>query len=566
MALLPSGVLLYTVLRSAVGLDPVSSAGDLDATSAGSSADTAPGDGEALEGDELYTAREESAADAGPGREGDTALDPADALASAQSAARLARDSHYEEEASPADEDGAEETDEEDGPLSISGWVRERNGAPVAGLDVMAAVREIFGREAGAAPTPGHGLATRTDGSGFFTFRGVDDGIYELETEESERFASTRTRLRAGQGATVLVVEERETLLSMVYGTVSTPAGAPLKGVSVVAVGQIGATSTDAEGGYELDLASTGEARSYTLRFLREDHREQRVVLPDAELRANESLRVDVALEPSGEHAEVGGRVTSRDGQPVAGAQVELASDALVRAYHAFTDFDGGFRISEVETGPDYRLWVQARPDHRDHVQLGIGVPESGLQLPVSLERLGASTLAGRMVDADGRPLGGVTLWLRSGFGDARGQFVTGDADGHFVVEDLPEGPLVLQSRAAPLLDVSGIELPAAGTRNVELVLDIGRHDLAGQVLDRDGQPVPGSELSLAWTEASNGIRSHSRRSTLADDQGRFAFTRLGPGEHTLDVRAAAHRSARLNPQVGPAAPELIVRLDRSGQ
>jgi hypothetical protein len=455
----------------------------------------------------------------------------------------------------------------EDDPLSISGWVQEEDGQSVAGIDVFASARELVPSEGPRDSRASHELVSRTGGDGFFSFRDLADGLYELRTEETKRFSSARARLRAGEEAAVLVVAEDESLVTVVFGEVSTTAGEPIAGAQVMAVGQAAASATDESGAYELEVESEAGRGDVTFRFLHRGHRERRLVVPASELRDFEVLRLDSALGPIGELAQVTGRVTSPGGSPIAGATVLFSSNQLIHHHSAVTDRYGRFLMPEVEVGPGYRLWVQDRPEYRDHVREGVQVGTSGLELSVTLERLDEATLAGRMVDAQGRALPGVSLWLRSGFGSDRGRFITGDREGRFLVEDLPEGPVALDTRAAaPQLSVSGLQLAPGGIQEVEFVLDVGRHSLSGRVVGTDGEPVPGSELSLAWTISRNGLQSQSHRSTRADGEGRFLFAGLGPGEHTLDVRAPQHRSARLIPEVGADTSEVVVRLERTSR
>jgi uncharacterized GH25 family protein len=79
----------------------------------------------------------------------------------------------------------------------------------------------------------------------------------------------------------------------------------------------------------------------------------------------------------------------------------------------------------------------------------------------------------------------------------------------------------------------------------VRLALDWGDHEFAGRVLDDRGEPVAGADVVLAWFHDDAGSHSTSNRELRTDDGGRFRFTRLGPGRHTLDVTAIKCSSGR---------------------
>jgi hypothetical protein len=240
------------------------------------------------------------------------------------------------------------------------------------------------------------------------------------------------------------------------------------------------------------------------------------------------------------EGVSVDGTVTTVDGEPVAGARIQLYSHSLGRSQQTTSAQDGSFFMDKVEVGDDYRLWVRPKADFEDHMDEDLLVDRNGLFVPVVLEPLDDSRLRGRMVNAFRDPISRYTLWLwSSGASANRNLAVTSDSGGHFLVEDIPAGEVVFSSRGDPQFTLGGIQLEAGKTTEANLVLDWGQEEMAGQLLNSDnGEPVTGAEVTLFWSDQEQGVTSRSRRQTITDGRGYFIFSELGPGPHTIRVTA----------------------------
>jgi len=461
---------------------------------------------------------------------------------------------------SPSEEAGGDEPIRRD----LSGWVFDPAGEPVAGLEVGAVARRLAPASATAAVDAGdRRRTTTTNENGFFGFPRLLDGEYEVHTASTERYERTVARVRAGVDSAVLVVTAKVNRSVLVYGVVESTRGEQLAGVRVIPTGRpASAALSDGLGSYEVRLPVGGRRPSHTLRFLHDGYREVRLSLAKSELLDVEEVKLDALLEPIEGQAVVTGRVTGSDGLAIQGAQLQLYSAAVKRRETAVSDRDGHFTFRNVQFASDYRLWVHPQRGYKDHIEEGLVVDAAGRDLAVVVEALELAGLRGRMLDPDGTPVPGVSLWLRTAYeGAQRASVVTGGLQGDFLVERLPEGPLTLQTHASPYFSFSGIELSPGMITPVRLVLDTGSHKLDGFVLDADRRPVPGAQVSLLWSSRESGVLSRSHRQTTTDAGGYFLFTRLGSGRHTLAASAEGYRSARLDPQVGADSSEVRVYL-----
>jgi protocatechuate 3,4-dioxygenase beta subunit len=171
----------------------------------------------------------------------------------------------------------------------------------------------------------------------------------------------------------------------------------------------------------------------------------------------------------------------------------------------------------------------------------------------------GSATLAGRIYDEGGRPLGGAIVSLAgSGFWPARS--VRSEADGRFHWPDVPAGIYELRASKGSLVapPVEGLILDAGARRAFGIQLARG-WALAGQVVDaHTGRAIRDAEVTMA-----TGVLGLHTRSVRSDDRGRFELAGIVGDEHSLYVGSDGYVA------VGPlrhsaTEPTMTVRLERA--
>jgi len=429
--------------------------------------------------------------------------------------------------------------------LPISGWVLDQDGESVADIGVTASSRRLA--QDGAAGQPGgEADETLTDAEGYFVFGELPDGEYLLQTESTDLYDSATSIVRTGVSSTVIKVTGEKGKPVKVYGVVMEEDGQPIAGARVAPTDESQSATTDSAGKYSLELMVDQRSRTRSMRFTRAGYRAETMGVRQSELRDLSEWRLDARLQAEG-GVSVEGAVTDVEGTPVAGARIQLYSNPLGRSHQATSGQDGSFFLDDVEMGDDYRLWVRPKADFQDFVDEGFRVGRGGLFVPVVLEPLEDSSLRGRMVNAFRDPISRYTLWMwNSAAGANRNLAVTSDPGGHFLVDNIPAGEVVFGSRGHPQFTVGGILLEPKKTTTANIVLDWGREEMAGQLVNSDnGEPVAGAEVTLFWSDEEQGVTSRSRRQTVADGGGYFIFTELGPGPHTIVVSARGYQSVR---------------------
>ena len=258
---------------------------------------------------------------------------------------------------------------------------------------------------------------------GEFLLDGAPDGKWFLFAKERGRLAPARVDLGSSGDLPVRVVLGGE---SAIHGTVRfAESGEPARGIRVLCRGMEGAystseTITDALGAYRFG-GLPGE-RSYELivvlpGFVPRDH------LPRTRGDGVVSERHDIDLIPT---AAIRGTVRGPDGEPVAGARVEVfaTTDDLAEGVRLrwraevleksgfTTDAEGGFRADDVPSGGKIYAWAY-------HPELGealtgpvslSGDPPSGT-LDLKLDGAGLEVAART---SEGSPLEGIFVNLES--------------------------------------------------------------------------------------------------------------------------------------------------------
>ena len=163
--------------------------------------------------------------------------------------------------------------------------------------------------------------------------------------------------------------------------------------------------------------------------------------------------------------------------------------------------------------------------------------------------RLGS--VAGYVVDADGRPLEGVPVVIPTAAARA-----TTDAEGFFRLGGIASGRhhlFVRQIGFRPA--VTDIDVEADRTLNLRI--DLRRlaveldpvvvqayvlNELSGLVTDINERPIPGAVIEIVGL----GVKTETQ------DQGRFLLVDLAPGNYVLQIRALGYRVAQFGLRMLP--------------
>lgn len=437
---------------------------------------------------------------------------------------------------------------------TLRGSVRDESGKALPGATVR-----VFSEGWNSPPPP-----EATDARGRFAVAGIEAGEY---------WAIARSGSRAPAVAPVTIAARDETVLDLVVGDggfvagrVVDEAGRPLAGARLrpevldgrglpAVVSESMAGESSANGSFALGPLPAGPIGIGVA------HRGYAPVRVTATVRSRESTDVrDVTLESG---LAIRGRVRGRDRVGLAGVLLRAeAEGAEPRATSdAETDADGAFEISGLPAAT-YAITAQAAGFAAGHAK----APAGGDPIEIVLSPGGSIT--GRVVDAAGEPLAGVSVQGEAEGDDAgeRGSFwiTTGDAgDGRFTTNDTTPGTYALRVRASGAGEASrtGVKVVAGRTTDVGTIALERGGVVTGTVIDADGQGIPGATV-LALRDVHNRRRDDPKAET--DAAGAFEIRGVRPGKVEVQVSHPAYVSGgasgvEVDPEKDPTPVRIVL-------
>jgi protocatechuate 3,4-dioxygenase beta subunit len=282
----------------------------------------------------------------------------------------------------------------------------------------------------------------------------------------------------------------------------------------------------------------------------------------------------------------VRGLVYGPERVPIPGARVTtFGGSALPVFRETTTDAEGRFELVDLPAGA-HMPWNVAPPEGWLSVRPvpPLVVPQTA---PLEIELVPSQSIAGRVVDAEGRPVANAALRVESFLPERSGRrgFSTA-TDGTFRIDGLASGVYDLTAEASGYQPATrrGVEVPGPGDAPIVLVLERGAA-LAGRVTDPNGVPLSEANVRLhdatrqlgqARTDAQGHYRIDglplgrvSATPSAGHRSGAVRDVVLEPGENTLDLVVEPHslfvRGRVLDPGGAPA-PHAQVDAWSNGQ
>lgn len=259
------------------------------------------------------------------------------------------------------------------------------------------------------------------------------------------------------------------------------------------------------------------------------------------------------------------GRVVDAEGRPLPDVEIWLPStiaEKLGRAERRPAAVSGPDGLVTVPIGGDTLTvcpagWLPV--EHR---------PSSLSGKPVEIRLQRAARMVGQVVDAQGEPVPGVHVtaqragWAtgcviisppqpcagnpnyRTGYTDAEGRFVFESLEPGWFEVSVSDGDRLQKVRWHGMAGESGSEVEFALTRK--------RVPVAGRVVDADGKPVEGAQVSLGGSEVST------------DAAGAFRVSRVFTGSHQVRVSHPDLGVVTKEVRIEESPARLTVRMPRA--
>lgn len=401
-----------------------------------------------------------------------------------------------------------------------------------------------------------------TDNRGAYRFTDLDTGSY--------RVVVTRAGFQTFRRSGVTVREGRVTNLNIALRVRSADLGI-LEGQVTSSGRAIGGARVTLRGGAS-DGASdlTDGSGFYRIRRIVPDTYNVQVVargfttalIEDVEIDAGERQTLNVSLIPVGTADSVlEGFVLDEFGEIVVGARVETREGPAVGRFDT-TDATGFYRIRELPAG---RYTVRASASGFDSnsrlVELTAG---RTTRQDFRLEEGGASG-TGRVVGrvtaaADG--LSGVRVRVTAG--PSTGQSTTTDADGDYVIEDLPAGTYTFEFSKSGFTTrtIGGVLVSERETTelNVEMRAAPGDGSLTGTVRDEGGLALSGVRVEVRTADSVVATGN-------TNNAGEYTISGIEPGRYSVRFSKFGYRTLTVSGVVivSGQTTTLNARLGRSG-
>ena len=413
----------------------------------------------------------------------------------------------------------------------VRGRVTDRAGLPLEGAVVW--------------PRHDPGTAVRTDEQGRFEINRAPYPRWAI-LAEAAGFLRGTVQMTAGSagagagsdGAALRLVLARR---RPVIGRVMDVAGRPVAGAEVAArapatteeaSAQRAAASTDPDGRFSVPQAPAA-------RFAVEIRKPGYAPLRWPEIAAPPGEGpIDLGVLRLVAGAAVRGKVSGREGAPIAGAEVWLGGPGAVRPAgdrkpSARTDPAGAFRIADLRPGEPVDLRVVAEGYLPATVEAVVPPPAE----PLAIRLVPAAKVSGRVLDGAGRPVVGAAVDLLPRPPDpgmagiprpagARELSTKAGEAGRFSFSGVAPGEVVLEAVAAGFQRSASLaaEVKAgADLRDLMLVLPRGA-TVEGSVSDRRGEPVGEAQVRIG------------RARGASDGTGRFRVEGVAPGPQLAEV------------------------------
>jgi protocatechuate 3,4-dioxygenase beta subunit len=266
----------------------------------------------------------------------------------------------------------------------------------------------------------------------------------------------------------------------------------------------------------------------------------------------------------------VSGVVYDDAGKPLEGATVKILPGG--RGKNAVSDADGKFQVLyDTQGWPSGQtvFFMIARHPGRN-LAAAQPVDDAGAKMEVKLQP--AATLAGRVMDPNGKPIQGAYLQVmlrESNWGSSflSSRSVVSNAQGEFEAPTLPAGHRYSVTASAEGYGQARIEttedqMTAGKVQAGPFTLPLANMSVTGVVVDSAGKPVSGARISCFGGSQDN----QPNRDAKVDAEGRFTLDRVCPGRISISADAQVE-GVNLNGYVqteGGASNVQIVVSERS--
>ncbi|WP_343249466.1 carboxypeptidase regulatory-like domain-containing protein [Diplocloster hominis] len=404
------------------------------------------------------------------------------------------------------------------GGAGISGTVKDVNELPVAGAEVV--IRDGSGKELGR---------DTTDSNGGYTIPNVPDGTHNITAEIGGKTETVQVTVAdEGQAVTGDKNVQLPTGGADINGSIQDVNGRPVPGAEVILKDQngkeLGRDTTDEEGKYTISNVPDG-IHKITIES-GDKTKIKEVVVADH----GQTVNGEVQIKTGG--AEVSGKVTDVNKQPMEGAEVVIRDGSGNELGRGTTDSNGDYVISNIPDGDHEVIIEKDGKTETGQVKIrdyGSNVDnDDEVKLPI-----GGAELKGTITDVNGNPVEGANVVVKDDTGNVLGQDTT-DRNGKYTITNVPDGNHEVTVDKEGKKQTGSVEIKDKGQTidgTDDVQLPVGGAEVGGTVTDVNGKPVEGAEVVIKDQKG----QELGRDTTDAD--GQYHISNVPDGSHDLTAK-----------------------------
>jgi len=223
-----------------------------------------------------------------------------------------------------------------------------------------------------------------------------------------------------------------------------------------------------------------------------------------------------------------GGTVVDAEGKPVANAVVRSSDSGQLTSQSSTTDAAGRFSLQGVGRR-SASVWVQPPTGGSSHYWLNSGQTDNVITLP--------DVVHGIAIAPDGGPVPGAQIITPQDW--EGGNLITTDRQGRFTLASpglMPKETVIARSR------LFSTAQPASYNGGNQMVLHLTPGNLCtiqGEILDGNGKPVVGADVTLMWLDSNSGYPVDQVKSNA---RGEYVFrSAFGNSKYNISVQAEGY-------------------------
>ena len=291
-----------------------------------------------------------------------------------------------------------------------------------------------------------------------------------------------------------------------VEGVVIDQNGQPIRGAAVLTSRRKAPIECNAEGTFRLAVSSHVEVSQFYAHAPGYGLRREVVNIP----RPGATVRFEIKLR---KEFRIRGIVTDPDGRPLQGAVVRT----FMTHFHnrATTNAAGEYVLGHLDPGrPKHSIYAR----HPSYLEARGDVVTRGDEAQKNLQVKRGVRVEGRVVDEEGKPLEGASLYVGFGPNAYNRLDALAEQEGRFVFPVVATGKQTLVTSRpgfAPAKQILDVPAGESLLSDVIVIMTRGRA-IMGRIVKSDGSPIAGVHIS--WKHEQNYIRE----SSITDSDGRF--------------------------------------------